>query len=158
VEEERLNLLRTLLSAQQREIEGIYAKIAQRRGGKTPAHFESLAYQLHNLSCAFEDLFQQVAEFFENTLEDPARYHRELLWRMKIPIEGVRPALLSEEAYKLLDSLRAFRHFFRHAYSYDLDPRKIALALEDALKLKRIYPRDIARFLKALKPGAHPKK
>jgi hypothetical protein len=98
VEEERLNLLKTLLSAQQREIEGIYAKIAQRRGGKTPAHLESLAYQLHNLYCAFEDLFKQVADFFENTLEDPTRYHRELLWRMKIPIEGVRPALLSEEA------------------------------------------------------------
>ena len=71
---------------------------------------------------------------------------------MKIPIEGVRPALLSEESYKLLDSLRAFRHFFRHAYSYELDPRKVTLVVEDALKLKKLYQRDIDRFLEQLRP------
>ena len=65
---------------------------------------------------------------------------------MKIPIERVRPALLSEESYKLLDSLRAFRHFFRHAYSYELDPRKVALVVEDALKLKKLYQRESIVF------------
>ena len=152
MEEERLSLLKASLQAQKNEIERIFAKIAERRQGNDPAHLESLAYQLHNLYCAFEDLFKQVADFFENTLGETAKYHRELLWRMKIPIEGVRPALLSEEAFKLLDSLRAFRHFFRHAYAYDLDPRKVALVLEDALKLKEIYARDIARFLEQLQP------
>jgi hypothetical protein len=40
----------------------------------------------------------------------------------------VRPALLAEGAFKLLDSLRAFRHFFGHAYSYKLDPKRSSLS------------------------------
>ena len=124
----------------------------ERRHGKSVAELESLAYQLHNLYCAFEDLFRIVADFFENRIDDRARYHRELLWRMKVSIEGVRPALLSEESYRLLDSLRAFRHFFRHAYSYELDPRKVALVVEDALKLRELYQRDIDYFLEQLRP------
>ncbi|HID11324.1 MAG TPA: hypothetical protein EYP17_08505 [Candidatus Latescibacteria bacterium] len=150
MEEERLSLLRASLEAQKREIERIFAKVEERRRGEGTANLESLAYQLHNLYCAFEDLFKIVADFFENRIEERAKYHRELLWRMKISIEGVRPALLSEESYKLLDSLRAFRHFFRHAYSYELDPKKVALVLEDALKLKGLYQREIESFLKQL--------
>jgi len=147
VDEERLSLLRASIEAQRKEIERIFAKIEERRHGKTVAEVESLAYQLHNLYCAFEDLFKIVADSFENRIEDRTRYHRELLWRMRISIEGVRPALLSEESYRLLDSLRAFRHFFRHAYSYELDPRKVALVVEDALKLRELYQQEIEHFL-----------
>ena len=152
MEEERLSLLKASIEAQRREIERIFGKIEERRHGKSVAELESLAYQLHNLYCAFEDLFRIVADFFENRIDDRARYHRELLWRMKVSIEGVRPALLSEESYRLLDSLRAFRHFFRHAYSYELDPRKVALVVEDALKLRELYQRDIDYFLEQLRP------
>ncbi|SFM80854.1 hypothetical protein [Thermodesulforhabdus norvegica] len=152
MEEERLSLLRASVEAQRKEIERIFAKIEERRRGESAAELESLAYQLHNLYCAFEDLFRIVADFFENRIEDRARYHSELLWRMKLSIEGVRPALLSEESYRLLDSLRAFRHFFRHAYSYELDPKKVALVVEDALKLKELYRREIERFLEQLQP------
>ena len=57
--------------------------------------------------------------------------------------------MLSEESHKLLDSLRAFRHFFRHAYSYELDHRKVALVV-DALKLRELYQQEIDHFLKQL--------
>ncbi len=36
--------------------------------------------------------------------------------------------------------------------SYELDPRKVVLAVEDALKLKELYQRDIDRFLEQLRP------
>lgn len=153
MEEERLSLLRASIAAQREEIERIFTKIEERRRGEGEAHLESLAYQLHNLYCAFEDLFKIVADFFENRIEERARYHRELLWRMKVPIEGVRPALLSEESFRLLDSLQAFRHVFRHAYSYGIDPKKLTLVVEDALKLKELYQGEIERFLGRLQGG-----
>lgn len=152
MEEERLSLLKSSIEAQKKEIDQIFARIEERCCGEGEVYLESLAYQLHNLYCAFEDLFRIIADFFENRIEERAKYHRELLWRMKIPIEGVRPALLSEESFRLLDSLRAFRHFFRHTYSYKLDPKKVALVLEDALKLREIYHDEIDRFLKQLQP------
>jgi len=150
MEKERLSLLRASIKAQGMEIERIFNKIEDRRHGKGEATLESLAYQLHNLYCAFEDLMKIVADFFENHIDDSAHYHSALLWRMKMPIEGVRPALFSETSYKLLDSLRAFRHVFRHAYSYELDPKKLALVVEDALKLRGLYQGEIDHFLEQL--------
>jgi uncharacterized protein YutE (UPF0331/DUF86 family) len=150
MEKERLSLLKAALKAQGTEIERIFGKIEDRQHGKGEANRESLAYQMHNLYCAFEDLFKIVADFFEHHIDDSAHYHTALLWRMKMPIEGVRPALLSETSYKLLDSLRAFRHVFRHAYSYELDPKKLELVLEDALKLREHYRGDIDHFLEQL--------
>lgn len=150
MEKERLSLLRASIEAQGTEIERILDKIEDRRHGEGEANLESLAYQLHNLYCAFEDLLKIVADFFENHIEESAHYHRALLWRMKLPIEGVRPAFLSKESYKLLDSLRAFRHVFRHAYSYELDPKKLALVVEDAIKLRGLYQGEIDHFVEQL--------
>jgi len=147
MEKGRLSLLRASIKAQSTVVERIFERIEERRRGEGEANLESLAYQLHNLYCAFEDLMKIVADFFENHIDDTAHYHSALLWRMKMPIEGVRPALLSETSYKLLDSLRAFRHVFRHAYSYELNPKKVALVVEDALKLRRLYQGDIDRFI-----------
>ena len=72
MDEERLSLLRASIEAQRREIERIFDKIEERRHGEGAAYLESLAYQLHNLYCAFEDLFKIIAEFFENRIEDRA--------------------------------------------------------------------------------------
>ena len=150
MEKERLSLLRASIKAQGTEIERIFNKIEDRRHGKGEATLESLAYQLHNLYCAFENLMKIAADFFENHIDDSAHYHSALLWRMKMAIEGVRPALFSETSYKLLDSLRAFRHVFRHAYSYEVDPKKLALVVEDALKLRGLYQGEIDHFLEQL--------
>ncbi|GFP22501.1 hypothetical protein HKBW3S06_01729, partial [Candidatus Hakubella thermalkaliphila] len=54
---------------------------------------------------------------------------------------------LSQKSYVLLDNLRSFRHFFRHAYSYELDERKVKIVLEDAITLRELYRQDIKTFL-----------
>jgi len=112
---------------------------------------DSLAYRLHNLYCAYEDLFKIVAKFFENRIEDPARFHIELLRRMMISIEGVRPSLVSEESYVYLNELRGFRHVFRHAYTFELDTGKVIVLAEKSLKLREIFRRDLENFKKKLK-------
>lgn len=84
-----------------------------------------LGYLLHNLYCAFEDLFKEIAGTFENRIEDLSSYHRELLKRMSIEVPLIRPNLLSKSSYRIMDELRRFRHTFRHAYAYDLDSRKV---------------------------------
>lgn len=147
MDEGRLAILQAELKAQWEEIERIYDRIAERRKKRGVHGLESLAYQLHNLYCAYEDLFKIVARFFENTIESQPQYHLELLRRMKVPIEGIRPALLSEESFKPLNNLWNFRHFFRHVYTYELDRRKVALVLSDALKLKESFKNDFERFL-----------
>jgi len=147
VEKEKLAVLKAEINAQVKEIEAIYIRIEERKRKRDQAGLESLAYQLHNLYCAFEDLFKIIAETFENHIQDKGKYHLELLKRMTIPIEGVRPHFLSEECFFLLDNLRSFRHLFRHAYSYELDRRKLKIVLDDAIALQGMYQRDLNAFL-----------
>ena len=143
------NLLKAQIKSQIEEIKKIFIEIEDRKkqAQESKAILESLGYKLHNLYCAFEDLFKIVAQFFENQVEDLARYHKELLRRLSLSIEGVRPALISEESYKELDELRAFRHFFRHAYFYELKYEKIISPFQSANKLKTLYQKDIGQFL-----------
>ena len=147
MEKERIAILKAELEAQAGEIEKIYARLDEHSKKKGKAAAESIGYQLHNLYCAFEDLFEIVARTFENNIHDKGRYHLELLKRMTIAIQDVRPSLLSEEVFVLLDNLRSFRHFFRHAYSYDLDERKVRIVLADSMKLRHIYQKDLSAFV-----------
>ena len=150
MDEERLVILKAELNAQLSEIEDIYKKLEDRRKKRGKAGIESIAYQLHNLYCAFEDLFKIVAETFENHIQDKTKYHMELLKRMTLSIEGVRPQLLSQESYILLDNLRSFRHFFRHAYSYEIDVRKVRIVLDDADKLREMFKKNVEIFFESL--------
>lgn len=153
MEEARFSILESEIDAQVHSIEGIYQKIEERKNNieKNKAKLESLAYQLHNLYCAFEDLFKIVARFFDNAVDRGDSYHAELLHRMSLDIRGIRPALISDETYQLLDNLRGFRHFFRHAYNYEIELRKIKIVLEDALGLQEIYQKSVSNFLEELK-------
>lgn len=119
---------------------------------------ESLAYRIHNLYSACEELMRLVADSFENRIEDAEKWHAGLLRRMRMEIAGVRPALFSERSYLLLDDLRQFRHVFRHAYSRGLEVRRLKEVLETARELEGIYEADVTRFLKRLaRPRRRPR-
>ena len=87
MEKIELALLKAEIDAQVVEIDHIFTRLAERKKKKSKVAVESIGYQLHNLYCAFEDLFKIVAEAFENHTQDKSRYHVELLRRMTIRIE-----------------------------------------------------------------------
>ncbi len=136
-----------------RVVERIYERIHQRQASfrNTEEGVESMAYHLHNLYGAYEEYFETVASFFENRIEG-ARYHADLLRRMKIEIEDIRPSLLSESTYALLDELRRFRHFFRHAYGVELDADRVDRIVRIALQLEGSFQQDKENFLTQLRP------
>jgi len=84
-------VLRADVGEQTKAIDQAYRKIAGRQKSYTKDEeaLDSMAYQLHNLYCAFEDLFRIIADHFENNLTDTIGWHTELLKRMKIHIDGV---------------------------------------------------------------------
>lgn len=152
MDEKEISLLKAELDYQMQAIENVISKIHERKNtyAENVKFTESLAYQLHNLYCAFEDLFKIIAKFFENSIDDTSRYHIELLKRMTLDIEGVRPPLISRELCSALDELRAFRHVFRHAYSYEIDTQKIGLLLEKFEYIAEKYQEDIRDFITML--------
>ena len=155
--EAELAVLLSEMEFQWKQILKIYDRISEKltrlkRDKSNEDLRDSLAYQLHNLYCAYEDLFSIIAKFFENRINDPSRYHIRLLRRM-MDIEGVRPKLISEESFQYLNELRGFRHVFRHAYGIELDVDRVILLAEKSLKLKDIFQRDLENFRRKLMEG-----
>jgi hypothetical protein len=140
--------LKADLSADLQAIEQIYLKLAgQREIGTGDEQAIVTGYYLHNLYNAFENIFQRIAEAFENDISDKAQWHAQLLRRMTLDIEGVRPRLLSDEAYQCLDELRRFRHLFRNLYTADLDGDRLRLVWNEARRLQSLYRADMERFM-----------
>lgn len=115
-----------------------------------PEMVESTGYWLHNLYCAFEDLFKLVTGFWENNVPAGGKFHIHLLKRMLVRVEGIRPALISEESYRCLNEVRGFRHAFRHAYSYGLDEERVAFLLRRVLGKRDVVMTDLKRFRKSI--------
>ncbi|MDA0842219.1 MAG: hypothetical protein O3B01_17380 [Planctomycetota bacterium] len=149
MEESALAILKADLGSQLQLIRDIYSKLDDRKNGTEhdPIRLEAMCYQLHNLFCAFEDAFKIIAERFENQVEEASHWYAEFLKRMKAEIQGVRPAVLSEESYELLDEMRAFRHVFRHAYGKELDYAKAVVALNKAELLRNRHAGEFQEFL-----------
>ena len=82
--EERLAVFLAEISAQFKEILKIHSLIEKKAEElkRVPNNEDliiSLAYRLHNLYCAYEDMFKIIARFFENQIEDFSKYHSTLL-------------------------------------------------------------------------------
>ena len=75
-------VLKAELEERYREVCRIFDRIEarSRRFAETDENLDSMAYQLHNLYGAFEQIFQTVAHTFENQIEGEG-YHAGLLLR-----------------------------------------------------------------------------
>jgi hypothetical protein len=78
-------------------------------------------------------------------------WHYALLRRAARPLEGTRPAILSEALRGCADELLRFRHVAMHSYD-QFDARKGVIAVEAAQRLRLIVDADIDKFRSAIDP------
>lgn len=148
-----LIILITDVNAQMDLIKTISERLKQRAMDLTAddiIRLESVAYQIHNLYNATEDLFKIIATYFENNISDTTRWHSALLQRMTQSIPEIRPALFSQKTYSILNSLRGFRHFFRHAYGSILEYEQLKINLDKAMNLYTLLETDVNNFIQEL--------
>ncbi len=107
----------------------------------------TVSYLLNGIYSCYEDQFLKIAKAFENRGENPAAWHRELLERMRIEVEGVRPQVLDRPAFRLLNELRGFRHMFRSSCAFELDEERVRLVLRRWEKGKSAVRNNIATFI-----------
>ena len=111
---------------------------------------EGCAFQLCQFYNVFENMCLRVAKAFENHIDDPTRWHAELLRRMALSIPSVRPALLSERLVPDLQELKGFRHVVHHAYDLSLDQDRLTLLTQAADRVQAALPGMIETFLKSV--------
>ena len=152
MERERLAGLTAEIKGQWRLIERVSNRLQTRvdEGLNTPGQLDSVAYQIHNLYCSIEDLLKLIANAFENRIGTNSEWHRVLLLRLSQPVEGTRPAFLSDESFDYLNQLRSFRHMFRHAYGTEIELSQLQPNINKAIQVSNSISKDIQRFLKQL--------
>jgi len=116
------------------------------KGTETESGIIVKGYYLSGIYACFEDIFSKIAQVFENRIDNPASWHRDLLRRMIIDVEGIRSHVISKESFLLLDELRGFRHVFRSSYMFELDPERLNLLLSKWNRDKNHVVRDIRIF------------
>lgn len=124
--------LRVLVGELERDMRTLRALVAEngraeariQSGAKDSLDYAALAYTIHNIYCLLENYFLRVAKAFENHVDQDS-WHRDLVRRMAIEVEGVRPALLDDATAVRIDELRAFRHIFRSVYQTELKAGKV---------------------------------
>ncbi len=118
----------------------------------TPDEFDwaSVGYTLHNLYNIIENYFFRIAKMFENNL-DPHRWHKDLINRMTLDIEGIRPAFMKKEESIIFNDLRAFRHVFRNIYQSSLDIDKLNLVNNKVPEIERLFTRNHEKYLLKLR-------
>lgn len=151
--DERILILDRRIRKDLEALDGIWQQLeAADLGGRQDDGREVVfvAYQLHNLYNAVENIFRNIAGAFGNHLDNKRGWHAELLDRMRLDLSPLRPAVIDDDSFRRLDELRRFRHVFRGAYSFELDAKRLHAVRDEALALHESLPRQIGEFLEFL--------
>jgi hypothetical protein len=118
------------------------------RGGPESAW---VALALDHAYSAFEAMLVRLERGLCQPERAGAAWHRALLLDAARPIEGLRPAVVPAEVLADWLELLGFRHFLRHAYRAELDPRRLAQLVERLERAVRVTEPCIAAVLAALR-------
>ncbi|MEA1962279.1 MAG: hypothetical protein U9N81_13605 [Bacillota bacterium] len=105
---------------------------------------------LHDYYCGLEKVFVHIAKSFGESLPTGNQWHKELLDEMTLSIPGVRIALLSKKTLAKIDELRGFRHIFRNAYGFSIDPVREQLLLGNLPSISTSVKKEIKAFFKEM--------
>ncbi|MDF1568114.1 MAG: hypothetical protein P1P77_08845 [Spirochaetaceae bacterium] len=139
-----LEALPELLETNNRSMERIGA------GATEELDYAALGYTLHNMYNLMENSFYRIAKHFENDVGN-AGWHKELLHRMTLSIEGIRPRVIDRKTAEQIDELRAFRHVFRNMYRKNLDPEKLLHLQKRLPDIVGSWKTAIGNFIELLK-------
>ena len=106
---------------------------------------------LHDFYNCCERIFKKIAIELNGGFEDTEKWHKSLLYRMTIPVEGLRPRVISQEIAAELDEFLAFRHLFRNIYGFELKGSRIDNLSEKFEKVSKQFETEIRNFLEVLR-------
>ena len=124
------------------EFENIERVIAELPGSSLLSSLSLLelagvATLIHNFYNGIENVLKQLIIASCKELPEGESWHQDLLTK------ATSYNIISESTAEELKRYLAFRHFFSHAYSFDLDREHIAPLVEDIQKTISSFRRDI---------------
>ncbi|MEW6680735.1 MAG: hypothetical protein AB1297_06960 [bacterium] len=89
------------------------------------SHIKAIALTLHSIYSGYEKVLEILIKGIDGDLPMAKEYHSALLKRASCEIPGIRPLIILEETWELLNALRLYRHKLRRVYTYLISPLKI---------------------------------
>lgn len=102
---------------------------------------------LHDFYNCCERIFKKIAIEMNGGYEDTEKRHKNLLYRMTIQMEGLRPAVISEALAADLDEFLAFRHLFRNIYGFELKGDRIDYLAKKFKNVSENFEKEIREFI-----------
>ena len=118
--------------------------------GKTKVTAMVMAQIMENYYTSVETLFVRISQFFENNLSNE-KWHKDLLDKMILQIEGVRDRVISDKSYRELLELMRFRHFKRYYFELDYDWDKLDYLSKKLEAQFSGLPKELIKFISFLK-------
>ena len=106
---------------------------------------------LHDFYNCCERVFKKIAIEMNSGYEESEKWHKNLLYQMTTPVEGIRPRVISDELAADLDEFLAFRHLFRNIYGFELKGDRIDYLVGKFEKIAEEFRREAQDFLTFLK-------
>ena len=102
---------------------------------------------LHDFYSGVEKIFRRIASKIDRDVPSGDDWHVDLLMRMAIPINGIRPRVISEELKEQLGEYLRFRHLFRNIYGFELKWERCKNLGTMLRKVLAAYQAEIREFL-----------
>jgi hypothetical protein len=106
---------------------------------------------LHDFYSCCERIFKKIAVELNSGYEESEKWHKGLLYRMTIPVEGIRPRVISDGLAADLDEFLAFRHLFRNIYGYELKGGRIEFLAGRLEEVAGRFREEVREFVAVLK-------
>lgn len=113
-----------------------YELIFEKIKGEKPDLFDItiLGSVLHSFYNGIENIFEIIAKNIDGNVPAGNKSHQELLHQMASENEK-RNEIINENLYYKLREYATFRHFYRHAYSFQLNWDKMKPLIDDIHKI-----------------------
>ena len=148
------NILRSMVAEIERELknlEELRKEMKEIRPQESIIARRSIGSILHDFYNGAERIFKKIAMDINGGYEDSEKWHKALLFKMTIPVKGLRPAVLSEELAAEMDEYLAFRHLFRNIYGFELKGERIGYLAKKFDSVAKRFIKEITFFLGQIK-------
>lgn len=115
----------------------------------TLVELTALASVLHSFYSGMEKIFLIIAKKIDKNSPHDINWHKTLLFRMAIENES-REAVISESTRDKLSEYLAFRHFYRHSYSFHLDWEEMKELVVSIQQIWDTFRTEISNYLETL--------